>query len=167
MNMPPKEPSPGQSVASEPSPIDSQPPIVPTTTPSTGNKLLVVVGLVLLLVAVGIGAYYAFHPSKKTASITSINKIAPAQVGITSTGFVPATINIKVDQAVAWTNKDKSPHWVASDPYPTDNALAGFNAKHNMTFNDSFSFIFNKAGTYTYHDNLNPYTIKGTVIVKQ
>jgi plastocyanin len=32
---------------------------------------------------------------------------------------------------------------------------------------DHYSLVFDKAGTYTYYDDLNPYTLKGTVVVKQ
>lgn len=163
--MPPNNPTPEQPDMNEtPAAVNQQP-----ATASTNNRVMVIIGLVVLVVAVGLGAYFAFHASHKstTGSVTSIKKIAPAQVSITSAGFVPATIAVKVGQAVVWTNKDSSPHWVASDPYPTDNALAGLNAKQDMNYNGSFSFIFSKAGTYTYHDQLNPYTLKGTIVVKQ
>jgi plastocyanin len=161
--MPPSESTQVQPDMNEtPSPVNQQP-----ATPSTNNRVMVIIGLILLLLVVCVGAYYAFHSSNKTTNVTSMKKIVPAQVSITSTGFVPASISVNVGQAVTWTNNDSSPHIVASDPYPTDNALAGFNAKQNMSRNDSFSFVFNKVGTYTYHDNLNPYAIKGTVIVKQ
>ena len=167
--MPPNEPVPGQpAVSGGPSPVASQPTVAPTA-PSATNKLLVVIGLAVLVVAIGLGAFFAFHSTKKaaTASVTTIKKIAPAQVSITSSGFVPATMSVKLGQAVTWTNKDSAPHWVASDPYPTDNNLSGFNAKQAVTYNGSFSFIFNKVGTYTYHDQLNPYTLKGTIVVNK
>ncbi|HSW85793.1 MAG TPA: cupredoxin domain-containing protein [Candidatus Saccharimonadales bacterium] len=130
------------------------------------NNKKIIIGLIIVVLVLT-GVYLVFHSNKKSNTIAPINKISPAQVSITSTGFMPATITIKTDQAVTWTNQDSSPHWVASDPYPYDNTLAGLNSKHNLAVRDSYSYLFNKVGTYTYHDNLNPYTIKGTVIVKE
>ena len=167
--MPSNAPVPEQPVVNEPQAplMSTQPPTV-STGPATTRKLPVIIGLVVLLVIIGLGAYFIFHHTKKTAmpNVNSIKKIVPAQVSITSAGFVPNTITIKVGQAVSWTSNDSSPHWVASDPYPTDNNLKGFNAKEALQNGGSFSFVFDKAGSYTYHDNLNPYTMRGTVSVK-
>jgi plastocyanin len=124
---------------------------------------------VILLLLVGIGIY-GLSSGNKTAvhnGTASLVAAVPIQVRITSTGFVPATVSIKVGQAVTWVNTDIAPHIVASDPYPTDNTLAGFDPKQDLSTNDRYGFVFDKAGTYTYHDDLNPYTLRGTVIVKQ
>jgi plastocyanin len=139
-----------------------------STTPrsSSSRKKRPALVVVLLLLLLGIGAYSFSSGNKPSTGTASFLTAAPAQVSITSSGFVPATVIVKVGQVVTWINKDSSPHWIASDPYPADNALAGFNAKHDMTYNGSFSFVFHQAGTYTYHDNLNPYTLEGTVVVE-
>jgi len=140
---------------------------------STSKKLSVLL-VVFVLVAIAIGAYsFSSGGSKSPTSVSSsssstpIAALAPAEVSITSSGFVPATVSVKVGQAVTWTNNDSSLHMIASDPYPSDNALADFKSKQPILQNDQFSFVFDKLGTYTYHDDLNPYTLQGTVIVKQ
>lgn len=125
--------------------------------------------IVLLLLVIGVGAFTlssgSNNPSSSTASLLATK---PGQVSVTDAGFVPATITVKVGQAITWTNTDNSAHTVASDPYPSDNTLAGLNSAQSLTAaNDHYTFVFHKAGTYTYHDDLNPYTIEGTVIVKQ
>lgn len=84
---------------------------------------------------------------------------------ISGEGFEPATVNIKRCQQVYWTNTDSKPHEVAADPYPTSSTYPEF-VGPALTQNDSFSFIFEKSGEYTYHDKLNPLKLKGTVIVK-
>lgn len=93
------------------------------------------------------------------------NPPAPAAVEITKAGFYPATISVKKGSVVTWTNKDTKPHQVASDPHPTHTALPGLGSIV-LTKGDSFSFIFEKTGTYTYHDHLNPLKFKGTIIVE-
>lgn len=127
---------------------------------------MVMAVLLLLIVAVGVYSLSSNNKSLSTTGTASLAALSPAQVSITSSGFVPAVISVKVGQAVTWTNADASTHLVASDPYPTDNALAGFDSHQALSTNDHYSFVFNKAGTYTYHDDLNPYAFQGTIIVK-
>jgi plastocyanin len=135
---------------------------------SSSSKKGPVLGVVLLLLLLGIGAYsFSGNKSSPSSGTASLAALAPAEVSITSSGFSPATVTVKVGQAVTWVNTDSAPHIVASDPYPTDNALSGFDSQQNLSPNDHYSFAFDKAGTYTYHDDLNPYTLAGTVIVKQ
>lgn len=137
---------------------------------SSSRKRSLVIASLIVLVLLGVGSYYSFKGTNNTngsSGVASIKNTAPAEVSITSSGFVPSTITITAGQAVVWINKDSSPHWVASDPYPTDNTLAGFNARGAIPSNDTYGFVFDNAGTYTYHDDLNPYTMRGTVIVEK
>lgn len=147
-------------VTSDPDPV--------ATKLSNMRKLSGVVGVLLLLVVAVAALTVASNNQNSTKSSTaSIGTTAPsAQVSIADTGFIPKTISVKVGQAVTWINTDTNPHQVASDPYPSDTTLASLNSKGNLITNDSFSYVFNKSGTYTYHDELNPYTLQGTVIVK-
>ena len=79
---------------------------------------------------------------------------------------MPATVSVKVGQAVVWTNADSQPHGVASDPYPTDDKLPGLNSGATQPMlHDRYSYIFKTVGTYTYHDSKHP-SVMGTVIVK-
>lgn len=124
--------------------------------------------LIVLVAALGIYHLVNEHSNKpqvvaKSSSTPAL--IEPSQVDITSAGFVPATISVKIGQAVVWTNEDTAVHTVASDPYPADNILPTLNSKQSLDTNDSYTFIFNHIGTFTYHDNLNP-GLEGTVIVK-
>lgn len=144
-------------------------PVIPPPghSPSSGNKTTILALIALLVIVVA--GVFTFSSGKSTTSpgTASISVPAAADVSITNLGFNPVTVDIKVGQAVTWINDDSAPHTVASDPYPTDNTLADFNSKGNLSTNDSYSFVFNKPGTYTYHDDLNPYTLQGTVVVKQ
>lgn len=89
-----------------------------------------------------------------------------AEVTITKDSFVPQAIQVKKNTQITFTNTDSKPHWIASDPHPMHNSLTGFDSKKALGKNDSFSFLFEKSGTFTYHDHLNPFILQGTVIVK-
>jgi|GEM_PF-451603 plastocyanin len=138
--------------------------------PSSSKKLPGLM-IVLLLLVIGVGAYTLSsgnNSSKGKGGTAALLAAAPGQVSVTNDGFIPATIRVKVGQAVTWTDTDSSAHTVASDPYPSDNTLPGLNSEQNLiTTNDQYTFVFQKAGTYTYHDDRNPYTFAGTVIVTQ
>lgn len=93
---------------------------------------------------------------------------APAIVTITSKGLIPETLSIQTGQTVVWMNDDSHAHQIAADPYPTDNGgPAGFYDPVPLLEGQSYGFTFNKRGAYAYHDQLHPYTVKGTIIVKQ
>jgi len=135
---------------------------------SSFNKKVPVIGMVVLLVIIVVGAFIFASGSNNTSNpggSAALAAVAPAEVNITATAFVPSTVKVKVGQAVTWTDTDTSPHVVASDPYPTDNGVSGFDSKQQLDTNDRFSFVFSKVGTYTYHDDLNPYSLEGTVVV--
>jgi plastocyanin len=134
---------------------------------STNQLRITFVVMFLFVLAVGAFTISSGNSPAPSRGVASFVTSAPGEVSITPTGFVPATVSIKVGQAVTWTNTDTAPHIVASDPYPTDTTLSGLNSQQDLSTNDRYSFVFDKAGTYTYHDDLNPYTLEGTVIVKQ
>lgn len=89
-----------------------------------------------------------------------------AQVIITKDGFVPETLTVTQNTLVEFTNQDTKLHSVASDPYPTNDTLPEFNSQSKIPPDGSYSFLFDQPGTWTYHDNLNPSNIQGTIIVE-
>jgi plastocyanin len=125
-----------------------------------------------LAVLLGIGAFFCLQKQKGEVptQITppkegKVEVSTPALVEISKDGFVPATISVKKGQVVVWTNNDQKPHQVATDPYPSNDTVAGL-LSDPLTTGDSFSFTFDQTGTFTYHDNLNPLKLKGTIVVE-
>ena len=87
-----------------------------------------------------------------------------AAVTITSSGFEPATVNIDVGTKVVWTNKSGDAATVNSNLHPTHLVYTPLNL-NNVSVDGSVSLVFDKPGTYQYHDHLNP-SRTGTVEVK-
>lgn len=83
---------------------------------------------------------------------------------VKSSGFEPQTITIKAGTKVVWTNNSGGPVTVNSDPHPT-HTLWPFLNLGRFDDGSSVSVIFEKAGTYTYHNHLSP-DQKGTVVVQ-
>jgi plastocyanin len=120
-----------------------------------------VVVVLAALIAAAVWANNSNNPTNKVANVTRT-----AEISITKDGFVPATLQVPVNTQVTWSNEDDQSHQVAADPYPKDNSIPNFNNKVVLKKADSYSFDFTKAGTYTYHDENNPLSFKGTIIVK-
>lgn len=87
-------------------------------------------------------------------------------VVVSSAGFSPNSLQINAGQTVVWTNRDRAAHWIASDPYPQDNYLPSLNSSSSLKAGSSYSYTFDRSGTYAYHDNLHPYQFHGVVVVK-
>lgn len=98
--------------------------------------------------------------SPETVSTTTSNPesvpTASADISIKNFAFNPSNTTVKVGTKVTWTNEDSMNHTISSD-------INAFESGH-MAKGQSFSFIFNKAGTYAYYCALHP-SMTGTIIV--
>lgn len=88
------------------------------------------------------------------------NQASTIEVGIEDYAYKPAAIRVKAGTTVRWTNRDSVEHNVVADQKSSDAPLSELLAKGK-----SYSFTFNKVGTYSYHCAPHPY-MKGTVIVE-
>jgi plastocyanin len=70
--------------------------------------------------------------------------------------FTPTSLPVQAGATVTWMNKDEEPHTVISD--------TGLFHSAAMDTNDSFSFKFDKAGTYHFTCSIHPRMI-GTIVV--
>ncbi len=71
--------------------------------------------------------------------------------------FAPASLTIKAGSTVTWTNRDDEPHTVVSD---TGQFRSGA-----LDTGESFSFLFDRPGTYHYACSIHPRMV-GTVVVE-
>ena len=85
-------------------------------------------------------------------------------VEITSSGFSPKTLTINSGDTVTWTNKGSTNSWPASNNHPTHTIYSGFDSLGALSTRESYSFTFENAGTWNYHNHLIP-SKQGTVIV--
>ena len=86
-------------------------------------------------------------------------------VKISSDAFSPKSVTIKAGDTVTWMNKDTADHQVNSDPHPTHTLFPILNKIGLIKAGDKKSLQFTTAGTFTYHDHLNPSLI-GSITVQ-
>lgn len=97
------------------------------------------------------------QPSSSVNANVNVN-IATASVGIVSYQYSPKVLTVKVGTKVTWTNQDTVAHTVT---------VTGANGGPDSTLfgqNESYSYTFDKVGTYEYYCKPHPY-MKGTVVV--
>jgi plastocyanin len=81
----------------------------------------------------------------------------PSTIVVKSFMFAPMTIKVKVGTKVTWMNKDEEPHTVSSDD--------GLFRSSAMDTDESFSYKFDKPGTYHYTCTIHPRMV-GTITVE-
>lgn len=77
-------------------------------------------------------------------------------VKVSSSGFSPQNITITVGESVTWINEDSENHQIQSAVHPTHQLYPPLNTVGLLKSGEKKSLSFPEAGTYKYHDHLNP-----------
>lgn len=103
--------------------------------------------------------------SPSTSEATEAAAMEENVVKISSSGFVQKDITIKAGGTVTWMNEDSEDHQVNSAPHPTHTTYKPLNTVGLLKAGEKKALMFPDAGTYKYHDHLNP-SLTGSVIVE-
>jgi plastocyanin len=135
----------------------------------TFGSMLVIVALLLSSCQFHTGLGSLLSGKKPSTSATATKHIkathtppspkTPSAVSITSAGFQPNALTVKVGTTVTWTNNDSAAHTVTSD-------TAGAFDSGPINQGATFTFTFGQAGTFTYHSTSDT-GWAGTVTVTQ
>jgi plastocyanin len=106
-----------------------------------------------------------------SSSVPSIKKTVA--VAYTDVGFSPASVSINKGDTVRFVNQSSEKLWVGSNPHPVHNGYPTTGGCRSSTFDsckeiaagDAWEFTFDIAGTWGYHNHLNPGK-GGTVVVQ-
>ena len=71
--------------------------------------------------------------------------------------FAPTSLTVAAGSTVTWTNRDDEPHTIVSE--------GGLFRSAALDTNESFSFRFEKPGTYRYTCSIHPRMV-GTIVVR-
>lgn len=133
-------------------------------TPPPRNKALlkvVVVAVVILLIGGVVWIATGLFNQNKASEVEALQEDEPV-VSIGASGFSPATIKVKVNQEITWTNEDVSQHQLLAD----ETELPGFDSIEPLINGDSYTYIFETTGTFHYYDPHDTTFFKGTVVVE-
>jgi plastocyanin len=116
--------------------------------------------IALGVIALCCGLAFRVDPGGAQLWVTGVAQASEARnVTIDNYTFSPGTLTVPVGTRVTWTNRDFEVHTVTADDTPPTFKSAGLDT------DDSFSFTFNKAGTYSYHCSLHPH-MTGKIVVQ-
>jgi plastocyanin len=126
----------------------------PATKRAKKNNFLYVVGALCLIVLVVIAVRIITRqtPTASTARVT-----------VMATGFQPSELAVKTGTKVVWTNEDTKGHSVGANPYPSHDSLRAL-VSPILSQDQTYTYTFDKAGTYYYHDDQNP-TLNAKIVV--
>lgn len=145
------------------------------------NKILV---SVLVLIVVIAGGYLLLQGEKVQAptdeALTPATSSAVEQNTIiyNETGYTPASLVVKIGDTVVFKNESAKNMWPASAMHPSHSVYSGttlsehcpdlenstFDACQGIAPGQSWSFMFNKAGEWKYHDHLSPNFFGGIIV---
>lgn len=134
------------------------------------NKNLLVIGIAVVVVLVGwyfLQGQKSYNPSSVPVAETVSSPSAEIKeniIIISDNSFSPAEITIKVDESLIWKNETLENHTVNSSAHPAHTDYTPLNLG-NIPLGESKSLSFPVAGTYKYHDHLNP-SLAGIIIVE-
>lgn len=120
-------------------------------------KFLPILGIVLTLIILVL-TYYIYRSQQDKGYTPNPGSKKPADITIilTEDGYQPAEVTIKKGQTVKFTTSRNTQFWPASDLHPTHGIYPGFDPRQPVASNNSWSFTFDKAGQWKFHDHLSP-----------
>ena len=156
------------------------------------NKVIIEVVIIVLVV---IGGYFLFTSNQPALMMNDQSKMPDNMVDnmannmnnqmsnnvviYSDSGYSPSHLKIKVGETVTWKNESSSGMWTASALHPTHFIFAGTSLDEhcpdvaNKSFDQcasgqpgtSWSFTFDKKGTWRYHNHVSASNF-GTIIVE-
>jgi plastocyanin len=130
--------------------------------------------IAVLVLIVGVGSYLVLTSGESpmpTISSSQSNarsngepstpKAETVNVTYDNNGFEPKQITVAKGSSVNFANKTQMPMWIASAPHPEHTDYPELDAgliegDHIAPGNPSFSFKFDKPGTWSYHNHSVP-----------
>ncbi|OPX61772.1 MULTISPECIES: cupredoxin family copper-binding protein [unclassified Methanoregula] len=82
-------------------------------------------------------------------------------ITIQNFAFDPPALTVKAGTVVMWTNQDSAPHAIVSDTGSPETF-----SSDTLSTGRSYSFTFNRPGTYPYHCSIHP-SMTGTIVVEK
>lgn len=118
-------------------------------------KIIVSLGAVVLLAAAC---------NKTSSTLPPASNAEPNTVIYTDSGFSPSVLTVKKGNTVIFKNTASVDMRVASNPHPIHNGYpttggcvsSTFDSCNNITPGQTWSFKFDIAGTWGFHNHLNP-----------
>lgn len=94
------------------------------------------------------------------------NQDTGAVIKMTSRGFEPRDVEIKLGESVTFENTGDKGVWPASNAHPIHDVYPEFDPKKIVAPGESWTFTFERVGAWKYHDHTAPFN-SGTITVTE
>jgi len=99
--------------------------------------------------------------SSTSSAASNSNQTSPTgKIDIRNMMFTPSQITVAKGGTVTWTNNDSTTHTVVDDL-----SNVGGPASGDIAPGSTYSFTFDKTGSFQYHCSIHP-SMRGTIVVK-
>lgn len=109
---------------------------------------------VVLLIAV---SAYGFANPGSLGSVQDSRNTPEVTIILADRGFEPRYIRISKGTKVTFATTRSNQFWPASNEHPTHSIYGEFDPKRPLEANESWSFVFEKEGGWSYHDHIRSY----------
>ena len=125
-------------------------------------------GVIVILIGIILVAGAVFLMNRQQAPQTPASTEGKEGVVITLTdkGFQPSEVSIKKGETVTFKTTAGELFWPASNLHPSHLLYPEFDPKEPIQPDASWSFTFETAGVWKFHDHLAPY-FTGTITVTE
>jgi len=117
-------------------------------------KPALIIGIAAALAVLGAVVFLLPH---NAPTITDLSDTTVVNVTLTDGGFVPNHFRIKKGTEVVFSTDLGSPFWPASNIHPSHGIYPAFDAKQPIESDTTWSFVFDKAGSWGFHDHVRSY----------
>jgi len=114
------------------------------------------VGLILIAFA-GIALFNSNVVEEKGIEGSVLSTGVNHQVVLESDGFHPDILTVRKGDSVTFSTTNGKPFWPASNLHPSHRTYAEFDPRKPIKPGDTWSFTFNKVGSWKFHGHLAPY----------
>jgi len=111
---------------------------------------------IAVIAVVGVGFWWFFGQSSSEQGVAPAPTSEEVIVRATDNGYEPSFITISVGTTVTFANESSRPVQTASAVHPIHQMLPEFDALRGFAPGESYSFTFQSAGTWRYHNHLRP-----------
>ena len=120
------------------------------------GKRNMIIGVVCVVALLAVGWFFFVRPAGPAGKTWTVR--------MESGKFVPDALEIRVGDQVTFENHDTEPRWPASNLHPTHGIYPEFDPQEGIPPGGSWSFVFDRAGGWKFHDHLTP-TLRGIIEV--
>jgi len=109
---------------------------------------------ILIIIVAGI---FIFSQNKQTPQISDFSDQTTVNVVLTDHGFEPNHFRIKKDTEIVFSTNLGKQFWPASNIHPSHGIYPEFDPKRPIEPEQTWSFVFNKVGSWGLHDHVRSY----------